>query len=414
MARADLCIRRGIVAAVLPELPKSAKIAERFDARGLFVLPALGDAHDHTWGDPCPASEEDDDEIGTLAVLRRNAQAGVLAVLDLGRNEKEILPLRDRQRGALPLQLAGKATATDMDDNAGVFAADLYAAGAIFVNASPAGLTEDGWARRVDSPQSAREQVRDIAKSRPDVVKLIYDHSGWRQGMARDVMEAIIDEARLAKLKTVVHIALWDDMLHAAEAGATAVTHLDDDGVVPDKVVAALLAKRVVVIPTLGVQMGHADLALKPALRQRPLLQRLAAPKVLAGYADPAKFLPKPAFWLRWQKKSRPLYLQSLAKLHRAGVPLLVGPDGGNYGVIQGWSVHREMQLWQEAGLPRWAILRAATTGIADFLGVRWGVREGEVANLLVVRADPLRDIANTEKIAAVVVHGRVLRLRGR
>ena len=87
---------------------------------------------------------------------------------------------------------------------------------------------------------------------------------------------------------------------------------------------------------------------------------------------------------------------------------MLTGTDAGNPGVIQGYSVHRELIRLVEAGLSPWEALPASTTGAGEFLGRPYGVRPGVVANLVVLDASPLDDIANTQRISLVVMRGQI------
>ena len=82
---------------------------------------------------------------------------------------------------------------------------------------------------------------------------------------------------------------------------------------------------------------------------------------------------------------------------------MLTGTDGGNFGVFQGYSVHRELELLAEAGVSPWAALRAATTDAARFLDRRWGVEPGDEATLLVLEASPVEAIANTKRVHTVI-----------
>jgi imidazolonepropionase-like amidohydrolase len=87
---------------------------------------------------------------------------------------------------------------------------------------------------------------------------------------------------------------------------------------------------------------------------------------------------------------------------------MLTGSDGGNWGVFQGYSVHREMVRLVQAGLTPWDALAAATTRAGEFLGQKYGAQPGDIANLVVLDASPIEDIANMQRIAMVVVRGGV------
>jgi len=96
--------------------------------------------------------------------------------------------------------------------------------------------------------------------------------------------------------------------------------------------------------------------------------------------------------------------------LNRAGVPLMVGTDLMVPGILPGYSVHEEMLIWQEAGIPAADVLRSATLVPAQFmnLGDRLGsIVEGKTASMVLVRANPLQDIRNAQQIEAVFLRGK-------
>ena len=98
--------------------------------------------------------------------------------------------------------------------------------------------------------------------------------------------------------------------------------------------------------------------------------------------------------------------LEHLVRESRArGVRMLVGTDAMNTGVVPGFSVHDELADLVAAGLTPYEALRAATANAAEFLGERrrGTIAEGQDADLLLVDANPLKDIANTRRIAGVM-----------
>jgi hypothetical protein len=96
--------------------------------------------------------------------------------------------------------------------------------------------------------------------------------------------------------------------------------------------------------------------------------------------------------------------------LNQAGVPLMVGTDLMVPGIIPGYSVHEEMLIWQEAGIPAADVLRSATLVPAQFMSLddRLGsIDEGKTASMVLVRANPLQDIRNAQQIEAVFLRGK-------
>ncbi|MFB6714734.1 amidohydrolase family protein [Streptomyces sp. NPDC056237] len=96
--------------------------------------------------------------------------------------------------------------------------------------------------------------------------------------------------------------------------------------------------------------------------------------------------------------------LRLVAELHRAGVQLLAGTDTGTGYAVPGFSLHHELELLAEAGLPTRDVLHAATTAPARILGL-----PTDRADLLVLDADPRTDIRHTRRIDSVLVAGRYL-----
>jgi imidazolonepropionase-like amidohydrolase len=110
-----------------------------------------------------------------------------------------------------------------------------------------------------------------------------------------------------------------------------------------------------------------------------------------------------------------PKVLGFVNRLYKAGVPLTVGSDLGNPWVIPGLSVHQEMQLFAEAGIPNHAILKMATLQAAEQLDIadnQGSIAEGKLANLVFLERNPLDDIANTKSISRVYLAGQNIDLK--
>jgi imidazolonepropionase-like amidohydrolase len=104
--------------------------------------------------------------------------------------------------------------------------------------------------------------------------------------------------------------------------------------------------------------------------------------------------------------------LEIVRVMHQAGVQMLAGTDPPTRDVFPGFSLQDELGLLVDAGFAPREALEAATAnpakclGLSDTLGA---IAEGKAADLVLLDADPLADIANTKKIAGVVVAGKFL-----
>jgi Amidohydrolase family len=114
--------------------------------------------------------------------------------------------------------------------------------------------------------------------------------------------------------------------------------------------------------------------------------------------------------FIAFQKRLFQKEMETVGAMHRAGVPLMAGTDGGPY-TVPGFGLHQELALLVKAGLTPMEALQAATINPAKFLGESdtiGSVEPGKIADLVLLKANPLEDISNTEHIEAVVVNGRL------
>jgi hypothetical protein len=105
-------------------------------------------------------------------------------------------------------------------------------------------------------------------------------------------------------------------------------------------------------------------------------------------------------------------YEELTGVLYRAGVTLLAGTDAPEPFVCPGFSLHQELELLVESGLSPAAALNCATINNARILKQEkklGSIEPGKLADLVVLRLDPLKDIHNTRSIAKVIRGGRVL-----
>jgi len=104
--------------------------------------------------------------------------------------------------------------------------------------------------------------------------------------------------------------------------------------------------------------------------------------------------------------------LRIVKYLKDAGIPLLAGTDFPNPFCYPGFSLHEELQWMVKAGLTPAEALQTATINPARYFGIEQqtgSVSEGRTASLIILEANPLLDIANTQKIETVILRGKVL-----
>jgi imidazolonepropionase-like amidohydrolase len=359
------------------------------DAGGRWVMPALSDMHVHSVGNFLPP--EQFQYLGAEGTARVALYAGVARYLDLFSGEDEIFAAR-----------AARAAAAAP-------AADIFAAGPC-LTATNGHCSEYGVPTRiVDSPADVKREIDALAAKKPDVVKVVYDHApqpGALPSIDRPTLEAVVAAASAHGLKTVVHVGTWDDLRDAVRAGAAAVTHTPA-GAIPDDVPRLMAERGTLHIPTLVVQGDYSRFLATPALLDSPLLAATAGAATVALFKAPPS--GQMLGFIEWQRGALAQNAAAIKALVAAGVPMVTGSDAGNPGVFQGYSVHRELRLLVEAGVPPWDALAATTINAGRLLGRRWGMAVGDEGTLVILDASPLDAITNTERIAAVVLRGVVV-----
>ena len=115
---------------------------------------------------------------------------------------------------------------------------------------------------------------------------------------------------------------------------------------------------------------------------------------------------------IKVSKRSYEKRLELVGAMHRAGVKLLAASDTLIWYVFPGFSLHEELELFVKAGLSPMEALQTATRNPATYLGLSdmvGTVEKEKKADLVLLDANPLENISNTKKIAAVIVAGRLI-----
>jgi ankyrin repeat protein len=389
------------------DVPENAHVV---DATGKFLIPGLWDMHIHPW-------------LGKnyLALFTANGVTGVRVM--------EGEPVYHKWRQEIS---AGKLIGPRM-----VISSPIVD-GPESILPDPTVVSNEGEGRQV---------VRKVKKQGADFVKVF--------NIPRDAYFALADEAKRQGIPFAGHVPFFVSLAEASDAGQQSIEHcpsillacssegeeelgrrlketlverpfslphvrarvkLIADITYSEKKAAELFARFVKnntwVCPTLIVWHGLSfrdkeDLANDPRLKYMPLSAKDSwNPKnnvrvVWAtgeGRADFRKLCEK--------------HLAIVGAMGRAGVGLLAGTDTTPTAYcFPGFGLHDELALFVQAGLSPMQALQTATYNAAKCLGKldsMGTVERGKVADLVLLDANPLQDIRNTQRIAAVVVRGKI------
>jgi imidazolonepropionase-like amidohydrolase len=360
-------------------------------------MPALTNLHGHlvlsSNGADSAAGHYTQENV--VKQLNKYLSYGVGTVASFGQDEDAIFTIRDAQ-------------------HAGTFGgARLFTAGRGFLEytgrTSPTDLRY-----RPQNPEEARADVRELAAHRPDYLKMwVDDGLGHGTKIQSAIYQAIIDEAHKQHIRVFAHEYYLDDAKALLAAGLDGFAHSIRDQPVDDDLIKTMKARGTFLIPTLvrdEVLFAYAD-----------NLKWLDDPFFLAGLEPGAlAIIRKPENVEKIRKdpdiaKYRAgleMAKKNLKTLSDAGVKIAFGTDSGIPTRFPGYFEHRELQLMVEAGLTPMQAIVAATGTNAEILGgaKQFGtLQAGKRADFLVLDANPLDDIHNTEKLSAVWQAGKTV-----
>ena len=186
------------------------------------------------------------------------------------------------------------------------------------------------------------------------------------------------------------------------KARMQAVLDLDVNSAEAQKALSFLKAHGTVIDPTLALMEFFTATTAKPPASFEPGITKVA-PELVEQLAD----VGPPSERSEIVEKAFEKDLQIVGALHRAGVPIVAGTDQ----TVPGHSLHREVELYVQAGFTPLEAIQAATIVPARVMGLAretGTVEPGKRADLIVIDGDPLADIRNARNVELVVAGGRV------
>ncbi len=367
--------------------------ATRIDLAGKTVMPLLVDTHVHLGYQKGLVFAADNFTRDTIVdQLDRYLYAGVGAVLSLGTDP-----------GALPFQVRADQAVGRRGGSTWLTAGRGIAA----PNAGPGTPELKATAYGVTTEEEARRAVREQTANKVDFIKIwVDDRNGTVPKLDPALSRAVIDEAHKQGTRVIAHVFYLDDAKELARAGVDGFAHLVRDREADDELVALVKSRNIFVMPNLAISENGAH-ASPPAWLADPLLRETSPADVIARVGE--TFGRRTPEAVARAQRTYAAMQRTLARLNAAGVTIVLGTDDGAVrDHFYAYTAHRELRLMVEAGMSPAQVLTAATKTSADVLRLtdRGRLEPGSRADLLVLDANPLDDIAHTTRIAAVYRNG--------
>ena len=404
------------------KIPDNAVI---IDGTGKYLAPGLTDAHIHFSQNGGLYTRPDTIDLRAFTPyeqeihisktkmedkLRRYLKNGITTVFDVG----STLYFLEKSK-----------TFQDKD-----FAPTIYMTGPLsttykpqvfedFPDNSPFALTQ--------TVEEGIKSVQDQLPYKPDFIKIWYivgaDGLSVEESARKNlpIVKAVIDEAHKHNLKVAVHATQRITAQLAVENGADFLVHSVDDEILQPDFVQLMKKNKVVLCPTLIVHGGYIK-TFGQNLKFSTYELETAEPQQLGTLLD-LKHLSDNTMVKNYKaqgnseqmlsnlKASDSISRTNLKLLSDAGVTIATGTDAGNIGTLHVSSYQAELIAMKESGLSHWEILEASTINGAKILDKEeefGSIKVGKKANLILLDASPVDDLANLTKIHKVINNGSV------
>ena len=389
LANQTVFVTDGKIASITPadkaQLPAGAV---KVDGKGKYLMPGLGELHAHIPG----GTASDADVERTLFLYVANGVTTIRGMLGDPRH----------------LVYRGRVAKGE------VLGPRIYTSGPSFNG------------DRAKTPDAAITMVTDQQTAGYDLLKI-------HPGVPRNAFDAMAAKAHELRIPFAGHVPEAVGLTRALEARYRSIDHLDGyvEALVPNASGSQVFGVNLVAqadesrIPALvkatraaGTWQVPTEILLvnwlndedPKAMATWPEMKYVEAGILAEWIAQKQGFVAK--YPQADRQKLLALRRKLIKALHDGGVPFALGSDAPQTWNVPGFSAHRELGAIVAAGLTPYEALKSGTANVGVYFGTQstaGTVTAGKRADLILLEANPLTNIANSSRIAGVMVNGRWL-----
>ncbi len=381
------------------KIPADATIV---DTSGRTMLPGLIETHGHLitlghgdyarwfpWIDNHGAAAMLTKVMETAA--RQLLMAGVTTTVDLGAPLQASLSIRDRV-------------------NKGEVAGTRVLISGPWISRGASGAMQVGFGGiNITTPEEAGQQTERLAEAGVDQIKA---HSG----LTFEDYKAIVAAAHKHRIRVHAHVYAEQDVRHALEAGVDVLQHVGSAGTAPpyspELIRDIVNAGRPVVVTAAHRAWVYADTAAFPERLQDPEMKNLFPPDIYAEIQDSLKNWPTLGYFQRTDREM--LYRErGVKQFIESGAVMGMGTDSGTPMNFHSEALWREIKVHVDMGMTPQRAIAAATRINAQIIGKGrelGSIEPGKIADIIVVKGNPLFDIVALSNVEIVVKDGTVFK----
>lgn len=353
-----------------------------FDAKNKYLMPGLIDMHVHVW---------DRYELGLYL------SNGVTAVRNLW---------------GMPMHLRIKEDVA----NDKIFSPSFFTTGPKLTGTEFIG--DDNL--NLNSPDEAIEKVSSYKDKGYDLIKTYY-------GLDKDIFDAVIKQANISEIDIVAHPSQKVPFSYHLNPQIKSIEHAEEivqqplqfdlDTLKLQPIIDSISqAKHTSYCPTITVFNNIYQMMINDAILEseslaymNPLIKKVDSKNQFERWFNTKQ---NDSTSVSRIKNQHDFHITIVQKLYESDVNIVCGTDAGIGVTLPGFSIHKELAFYKEAGLSNYEVLKTATVNASkthSFMNSMGTIEAGKIANLLLVDENPLLALSSLENATNVFVNGRKL-----
>lgn len=272
----------------------------------------------------------------------------------------------------------------------------------------------------LNNPNEAKEKVISYKERGYDLIKTYY-------GLDKEIFDAVIEQAEISEIDIVSHPSQKVQFTYHLNPQIKSIEHAEEivqqplqfdlDTVKLQAIIDSIsLSRHTRYCPTITVfnnihqmMMDDSILDSEELGYMNPMIKKTDSKNQFDRWYNTKQQDPETVDRI---KEQHDFHITIVQKLHEAGVDIVCGTDAGIGVTLPGFSIHKELAFYKEAGLSNYEALKTATVNAAGthaIMNSMGTVEEGKIANLLLVDHNPLTELSALKAPSSVFIKGRKL-----
>lgn len=270
------------------------------------------------------------------------------------------------------------------------------------------------------NPSEAKEKIISYKERGYDLIKTYY-------GLDKEIFDAVIEQAKISEIDIVAHPSQKVPFSYHLNTQIKSIEHAEEIVQQPlqfdlntiklQPIIDSISqSQHISYCPTITVFNNIYEMMIDDSILDseslefmNPLIKKVDSKNQFDRWFNAKQ---KDSTVVSNIKNQHDFHITIVQKLHEAGVNIVCGTDAGIGITLPGFSIHKELKFYKEAGLSNYEVLKTATVNASkthSIMNSMGTIEVGKIANLLLVDENPLLVLSSLENPTYVFVKGRKL-----